>query len=101
MVFAVWAVRRDFATAHPGLVKEVHDAFLRSRELCMAELDEAAEAAARWEPFTAGELAAYFRDLDFSLGTRQVAGLREFARRAAELDGVPALPSDGPLFFTG
>jgi chorismate dehydratase len=67
----------------------------------MAELDEAAEAAARWEPFTASELAAYFRDLDFSLGTRQVAGLQEFARRAAELDGVPALPADGPRFFTG
>jgi chorismate dehydratase len=99
MVFAVWAVRRDFAAAHPGMVKEVHDAFLRSRELCMLELDEAAAAAARWEPFTAAELAAYFRDLDFSLGTRQVAGLREFARRAAELDGVPALPPEGPRFF--
>jgi len=101
MVFAVWAVRRDFAAAHPGLVKEVHEAFLRSRELCMAELDEAAEAAARWEPFTAAELAAYFRDLDFSLGTRQVAGLREFARRAAALGAVPALGPDGPTFFTG
>jgi chorismate dehydratase len=100
MVFAVWAVRRDFAAAHPGMVKEVHDAFLRSRELCMAELDEAAEAAARWEPFTAQELAAYFRDLDFSLGTRQVAGLREFARRAAALGEAPALPPDGPAFFS-
>ena len=40
MVFAVWAVRRDFAAAHPGLVKDVHEAFLRSRDLCLAELDE-------------------------------------------------------------
>lgn len=82
MVFAVWAVRRDFAAAHPGLVKDVHEAFLRSRDLCLAELDEVATAAARWEPFDATTLASYFRALDFSLGERQLAGLREFARRA-------------------
>ncbi|RZU72776.1 futalosine synthase [Micromonospora kangleipakensis] len=101
MVFAVWAVRRDFAAAHPGLVKEVHEAFLRSRDLCLAELDQVAEAAARWEPFDAATLATYFRTLDFSLGERQVAGLREFARRAAALGEAPALPEGGPAFFAG
>lgn len=101
MVFAVWAVRRDFAAAHPGLVKEVHEAFLRSRDLCLAELDQVAEAGARWEPFDAATLASYFRALDFSLGERQVAGLREFARRAAALGATPALPAGGPAFFTG
>lgn len=100
MVFAVWGVRREFAERHPGLVKDVHEAFLRSRELCLAELDEVATAAARWEPFDADELAAYFRVLDFSLGQRQVAGLREFARQVAELGAVPPLPVDGPAFFT-
>ncbi|MEV5820481.1 menaquinone biosynthesis protein [Micromonospora haikouensis] len=101
MVFAVWAVRRDFAAAHPGLVKEVHEAFLRSRDLCLAELDRVAEAAARWESFDAATLATYFRALDFSLGERQVAGLREFARRAAEIGEAPPLPADGPRFFAG
>ncbi|MFC7549122.1 menaquinone biosynthetic enzyme MqnA/MqnD family protein [Plantactinospora sp. GCM10030261] len=99
MVFAVWAVRREFAAAHPGRVKEVHEAFLRSRDLCLAELDEVAESAARWEPFDADTLASYFRALDFSLGERQVAGLREFARRAAALGAASALPADGPRFF--
>jgi chorismate dehydratase len=98
MVFAVWAARRDFATQHPGLVKDVHEAFLRSRDLCLAELDEAAAAAARWEPIDAATLASYFRVLDFSLGPRQVSGLREFARRAHALGAVPALPPDGPHF---
>jgi chorismate dehydratase len=87
MVFAVWGVRRAFAADHPGLVKDVHEGFLRSRELCLAELDEVAAAAARWEPYDAATLASYFRRLDFSLGERQLAGLREFARRAA-----PPLP---------
>src|SRR5690349_4884578 len=98
MVFAAWAVRRDFALAHPGLTKDVHEAFIRSRELCLSELDEAATAAARWEPFDAPTLATYFRVLDFSLGERQVAGVREFARRAAELGAVPPLPPGGPAF---
>lgn len=98
MVFAVWAVRRDYAAANPGSVKDVHEAFLRSRELCLAELDEAAAAAARWEPFDAATLASYFRRLDFSLGPRQVSGLREFARRVAAAGAAPPLPADGPAF---
>jgi chorismate dehydratase len=76
----------------------VHEAFVRSRELCLSELDEVATAAARWEPFDAATLVEYFRVLDFSLGDRQVAGVREFARRAAELGAVPPLPPGGPLF---
>jgi chorismate dehydratase len=99
MVFAVWAVRRDFAAQHPGLVKDVHEAFLRSRDLCLDALDEVAGAAARWESFDAETLASYFRVLDFSLGDRQVAGLREFARRTALRGEAPALPDEGPAFF--
>jgi chorismate dehydratase len=91
MVFAVWAVRRDFAAGHPGIVKDVHEAFLRSRDLCLDELDEVAAAAARWEPFDAATLASYFRLLDFSLGPRQLDGLGEFAARAAALEATPPL----------
>jgi chorismate dehydratase len=98
MVFAVWAVRREFAQAHPGLVKDVHEAFLRSRDLCLAELDEVAAAAARWEPFDPATLASYFRVLDFSLGSRQIKGLREFARRAAAAGQAPPLGEEGPEF---
>jgi chorismate dehydratase len=98
MVFAVWAVRREFAAANPGHVKEVHEAFQRSRDLCLGELDAAAAAAARWEPFDAATLGGYFRALDFSLGERQIAGVREFARRAAARGDVPPLPPHGPEF---
>jgi chorismate dehydratase len=98
MVFAVWAVRREYALAQPGLVKDVHGAFLRSRDLCLAELDQVAEAAARWESFDRHTLARYFRALDFSLGARQLAGLREFARRAVVAGVTPPLAEDGPRF---
>jgi chorismate dehydratase len=88
MVFALWAARRAYAEENPGLVKDVHDAFVRSRDDALAHVDEVAEAGARWEVFDAATLARYFRTLDFSLGARQVAGLREFARRA----GMPVEP---------
>ncbi|HJQ02841.1 MAG TPA: menaquinone biosynthesis protein [Jatrophihabitans sp.] len=95
MVFAVWAARRDFAEAHPGLVKDVHSAFLHSRDEALAHVEQVAEQAARWEPFDAGTLAHYFRTLDFSLGERQLAGLMEFGRRAADAGAieVPVRPS--------
>jgi chorismate dehydratase len=85
----VWAARRDYAAANPGLVKDVHTAFLRSRDDALAHIDEVAATAARWEIFDAKTLATYFRTLDFSLGSRQVEGLVEFARRA----GTPVTPT--------
>ena len=88
MVFAVWAARRDYAETNPGLVKDVHEAFCRSRDDALAHVDEVAATAARWEVFDPETLATYFRTLDFSLGERQVAGLVEFSRRA----GMPVEP---------
>ena len=87
MVFAVWAARKDFAEHHPGLVKDVHEAFTRSLDLSLANVHEVARAAARWEGLDATTLETYFTTLDFRLGDRQLAGLREFARRTAEAGG--------------
>jgi chorismate dehydratase len=89
MVFAVWAARRDYAEANPGLVKDVHAAFVRSRDEALAHVEEVAEQAARWEVFDGATLATYFRTLDFSLGARQLDGLVEFSRRAAAAGAVP------------
>ena len=49
--------------------------------------------------YSTGSLAHYFRTLDVSLGSRQVAGLRAFAAKAAEAGAVPPLPPVGPVFF--
>ena len=96
MVFAVWAARREFAADHPGLVKDVHDAFVRSREISLARVDEVAQSAARWEDFEAAALVRYFNTLDFSLGSRQLAGLAEFARRVGPRIGLARF--DEPTF---
>jgi chorismate dehydratase len=91
MVFAVWAARRDYAEANPGLVKDIHAAFVRSRDAALEHVEDIALQAARWESFDAATLATYFRTLDFSLGARQVEGIIEFSRRAADAGAVPRL----------
>ncbi len=83
MVFAVWAVRRDWAFAHPDLVRSVHQAFQFSLAHSLAEVEAIAAAAARWEPFNADFLADYFRGLRFRLGPPERAGLETFAARLA------------------
>jgi chorismate dehydratase len=90
MVFAVWATRRDYAEANPGLVKDVHDLFVRSRDDALLHVEEVGEQAARWELFDAVTLATYFRTLDFSLGERQIEGIVEFGRRAAAAGALAA-----------
>ncbi|WP_034267600.1 menaquinone biosynthetic enzyme MqnA/MqnD family protein [Actinospica robiniae] len=85
MVFAVWAVRKDYLAAHPQLVGEVHRSFLYSRDLAIDSVDKVAAQAARWEEFDADVLERYFTTLDFSFGPRQLAGAREFARQVGGL----------------
>ncbi|MFD4600413.1 menaquinone biosynthetic enzyme MqnA/MqnD family protein [Streptomyces sp. NPDC058464] len=87
-VFAAWAVRKDYLEQNPRVVREVHRAFLESRDLSMAEVDKVCEQAARWEAFDAQALRRYYTEaLDFSFGERQLAGVREFARRVASDSG--------------
>jgi chorismate dehydratase len=90
MVFAVWAARRDYAQAHPQQVAAVQQSFRASLSDSLAQVDAVAARAARWEPFDAVTLAAYFRTLDFRLGERQLAGVAEFTRRAASQGAVEA-----------
>jgi chorismate dehydratase len=99
MVFAVWAVRREYAARAPHLVAEVLDAFRRSLAYSLDEVHRIARAAARWESLPADVLEGYFRTLRFEFGPRYRAGLREFARRAVAhgaLERVPDLEFFAP-----
>ncbi|MGC5343174.1 menaquinone biosynthetic enzyme MqnA/MqnD family protein [Streptomyces sp. DT171] len=89
-VFAVWAARKEYAADHPGMVREVHRAFLASRDLSLEEVTKVAEQAARWEVFDAEVLERYFTTLDFRFGPDQLRGVREFARRVGPTTGFPA-----------
>ncbi|MFD8723108.1 menaquinone biosynthetic enzyme MqnA/MqnD family protein [Streptomyces sp. NPDC059629] len=96
MVFAVWAVRREFAEARPDAVRDVRaaltDAVARARR---HPVEVAAAAARESHRSRAGALEVpllldYYRLLDYSLGERQLAAIQEFAERAAARGEVPA-----------
>ncbi|HEY5505930.1 MAG TPA: menaquinone biosynthesis protein [Coriobacteriia bacterium] len=93
-VFAVWAVRRDFAEASPGAVRDVADALARSLTYCRAHLDDIAEYAARWEEFPAPRFRSYFDALQFCFEPRYREGLKRYLVEAAsigQLDRVPEI----------
>jgi chorismate dehydratase len=96
MVFAVWAVRRDFARDHPETLRAVHEVLVDAVRRARRYPAEAAEAASRESAagragrIDAGVLADYYRALDYSFGGRQLAAVREFARLAAARGEVPA-----------
>lgn len=88
-VMAVWAARRDFLEREPETVREVHRAFLSSRDLSLQEVAKVAEHAARYEVFEPAVLERYFTTLDFRFGERQLEGVTEFARRVGDTTGFP------------
>lgn len=94
MVYAVWAVRRQFALERPGQVQEVIGALSRSLSYCRSHLDEISAYAARWEPFPAERFRSYFDALQFSFEPRFRGGLRRYLEEAhaiRQLDHVPEI----------
>jgi len=94
MVYAVWAVNRSFAEAKADLCADVYETFRKSMRYSMRNLPEIVKYAAKWEPFDAAFLSAYFASLRFSFGRRYREGLRLFYRMArdiGELDRIPEL----------
>ncbi|MFE2096362.1 MULTISPECIES: menaquinone biosynthetic enzyme MqnA/MqnD family protein [unclassified Streptomyces] len=89
-VFAVWAARRDYLEREPALTRQVHEAFLASRNLSLEEVGKVAEQASRWEAFDEATLEQYFTTLDFSFGEPQLNAVTEFARRVGPTTGFPA-----------
>jgi chorismate dehydratase len=94
MVYAVWAVRRDFAEQDPDGVRAVADALGRSLTYCRAHLDDISEYAARWEPFPAERFRSYFDALQFRYEPRYRDGMKRYLEEAVligQLDRVPVM----------
>jgi chorismate dehydratase len=93
-VFAVWAVRREYAEAQPAAVQRVADALSGSLAYCRTHLDEISEYAAQWESFSAEKFRSYFDALQFRFEPRFREGLERYLTEAhaiGQLERVPAL----------
>lgn len=91
-VFAVWAVRADYAAAEPEAVRAVADALGESLTYCRAHLDEISDYAARWEHFPAGKFRSYFDALKFRFEPAYREGLARYLAEAVSIGQLEAVP---------
>ncbi len=94
MVFAVWAIRRDYARDNLEQVEGLKNAFLASMEFSLQNIRDVAHKASEWEVFSAQYLEDYFTTLRFDFSVKQQAGLLAYYRQAFRLgllDEVPEL----------
>jgi chorismate dehydratase len=70
----------------------VFDIFKKSMDYSMEHLDEIAQYAARWEPFSSSFLVDYFRTLRFDFDAEFQKGLLHFYKLAAEIGELEAAP---------
>lgn len=92
MVFAVWAVREEFALKNPKTVEIIKDTFVDSISLSLENIEDVAAKAAYWEDFTTQYLVDYFKSLRFDFDKSKQEGLLEYYRYAKELGILREVP---------
>ena len=91
-VFAVWAVRKEYAAEKPAAVQAVADALSGSLGYCRAHLDEISEYAAQWESFPAQKFRSYFDALQFRFEPRYREGFRRYLEEAHSIGQLERVP---------
>jgi chorismate dehydratase len=92
MVYALWAVRRNFARQHPDAVARVQQAFAASLRESITDIAEIAHDIARWEPFSPAFLMQYFKTLQFDFAPDLQQGLLHFYGLARQIKMLKAVP---------
>jgi chorismate dehydratase len=92
MVYAVWAVRRDYAENEAGALSSVAHALSGSLAYCRANQDDIAEYAARWESFPVGHFRSYFDALQFRFEPRYREGLARYLSEAHNIEQLETIP---------
>lgn len=96
MVFAVWAVRKDWAYAHVNELRAIKQTFVDSIQFSLDNLQDVAKKASQWEDFPAEYLVDYYQHIGFDFDQRKQEGLLEYYRQAANLGLIDEVP---PLEF--
>lgn len=96
MVFAVWAIRKDWAYTHVRELKEIKQTFVDSIQFSLDNLLDVARKASQWEDFPPEYLVDYYQHIGFDFDARKQEGLLEYYRQAANLGLIDEVP---PLEF--
>ncbi len=84
MVYALWAVREDFARKHPDEVKYVLDALLRSKDYAYKNLNEVANYIGRKKKIDCGFMREYLHTLNYDFDAQSVESLELYFKYAKE-----------------
>ncbi len=97
-VFAVWAVRRDFARRYPQQVEAVQALLQSSRRLGLENMEQIAEKASAKLGIDVSTARLYYESLGYSLGGLEKQGLELFNNGLHQQGITKAAP---PLIFFG
>ncbi|SHG61877.1 futalosine synthase [Thermosyntropha lipolytica DSM 11003] len=92
MVFAVWAIREEFAQKNLDTIRLIKNTFVDSISLSLENVEEVAAKAAYWEDFTTSYLVDYFKSLRFDFDLSKQEGLEEYYRYAHKLGILEKVP---------
>ncbi|VVB95139.1 Chorismate dehydratase [uncultured archaeon] len=84
MVYALWAVREDFARQHPDEVKYVLDTLLRSKDYAYKNLNEVANYIGRKKKIDCGFMRDYLHTLNYDFDAQSVESLELYFKYAKE-----------------
>lgn len=92
MVFAVWAIRKEFAENNLEQVKLIKENFIESMKFSLDNIKDVAKKAAEWEEFPPEFLEDYFATLKFDFDEGKQKGLLEYYRQVQELGLTKDVP---------
>jgi len=94
MVFAVWAINRQFAEQNKPLISDIEKTFRASMQYSLDHLEAAAEDASRYDIYDPDYIARYLTTLKYDFTAPYQKGLLRYYQEAhsiGELEQVPAL----------
>ncbi len=96
MVFAVWAIREEWAYENRDILRQIKAVFKDSICYSLDNIEMMATKAAQWEDFDTPYLIDYFRCLEYDFDEFKQTGLLEYYRQAMSLGFIDEVP---PLKF--
>ncbi|MGE5403558.1 MAG: menaquinone biosynthetic enzyme MqnA/MqnD family protein [Candidatus Saccharibacteria bacterium] len=98
MVFAVWAINREYAEKNVEMVDKIKNGFLESMRYSLDNIKDVACKCAEWEVFSPEYLEEYFATLKYDFNTSKQAGLLAYYREAHRMGLLEEVPE---LVFLG
>ncbi len=92
MVFAVWAIRREYAENNLDQIKIIKDAFVDSIQYSLDNIRAVSAKAAQWEEFSTDYLVEYYASLRFDFDKSKQQGLWEYYKQAQNLGLIEEVP---------